>query len=92
MSSTNPFTTDSEEEREGPRPGPVSRLFGVTSRQVTLTSPGRRGPGAIEYRGARGCSSLKIGVKAFKTWLQTWKNHFSVNSKILEIQIWGKNT
>ena len=31
MSSTNPFTSDtSEEELEGPRPGPVSKLFGLS--------------------------------------------------------------
>ena len=30
MSSTNPFTSDtSEEELEAPRPGPVSKLFGL---------------------------------------------------------------
>ena len=30
-SSTNPFTSDtSEEELEGPRPGPVSKLFGLS--------------------------------------------------------------
>ena len=34
MSSTNPFTSDtSEEELEGPRPGPVSKLFGLSRSQ-----------------------------------------------------------
>jgi len=48
MSSTNPFTSDtSEEELEGPRPGPVSKLFGL-SRQEREAREGRGRKGSEE--------------------------------------------
>ena len=41
MSSTNPFTSDtSEEELEAPRPGPVSKLFGLSRLSNNLVCPG----------------------------------------------------
>jgi len=48
MSSTNPFTSDSsEEELEGPRPGPVSKLFGL-SRHEREAREGRVRKGSEE--------------------------------------------